>query len=450
MDFIKILEKLFLKLPIEHPLTFVIIVISTSCFLQQYFPWNENKNWIVFVIVILVLFFGWKNFVKIPRINAKKIGILIAILAEDESIQKRLKNDLINDIRNKIQNMGCFQLLVLNYYYTNKLISNKDKYISKYHKLTRSHLIIFGNCGKRIHEGKTYYSLKLDASAMHKKIPTHESKSFGGDMRSILPSQTLIPYDNEIVGFEITSQIIEYSSVYIIGRASFYSNEFTTAFKLHKNLLDELEKESNIGVLKNKKVNVPLFNKIKELTRKILFEEAVRLAKQSYNNNDLEKMKDYIKVVEKTDLNNYESHLLKSIFCFIKDRNTKKALEEIELAHNTKDTTWLYNKAFIIAYEGDLDKSYHIYKRAFDGQTEVHVIFQVENFILDLLEKEENKIQLWYCLGLINYLKKEDYKSAKIYFEKFIKNSEKQGKFLNNVEYAKNYLKTINEELREK
>jgi len=330
------------------------------------------------------------------------------------------------------------------------LISNKDKYISNYHKLTRSHLIIFGNCGKRIHEGKTYYSLKLDASAMHKKIPTHESKSFGGDMRSILPSQTLIPYDNEIVGFEITSQIIEYSSVYIIGRASFYSNEFTTAFKLHKNLLDELEKESNIGVLKNKKVNVPLFNKIKELTRKILFEEAVRLAKQSYNNNDLEKMKDYIKVVEKTDLNNYESHLLKSIFCFIKDRNTKKALEEIELAHNTKDTTWLYNKAFIIAYEGDLDKSYHIYKRAFDGQTEVHVIFQVENFILDLLEKEENKIQLWYCLGLINYLKKEDYKSAKIYFEKFIKNSEKQGKFLNNVEYAKNYLKTINEELREK
>ena len=47
-----------------------------------------------------------------------------------------------------------------------------------------------------------------------------------------------------------------------------------------------------------------------------------------------------------------------------------------------------------------------------------------ETFILDVLDEEPEKYQLWYCLGLVNYYKKEDYECALEYFNNFIKEEE--------------------------
>jgi len=113
-------------------------------------------------------------------------------------------------------------------------------------------------------------------------------------------------------------------------------------------------------------------------------------------------------------------------------------------ANNKRDAAWLYSKAFLLAYQGgDLSQAYHAYQQAFKGSTAPIVPIEVEEFILNVLENEAEKIQLWYCLGLINFFKKEDYLLAKEYFKKFISLAKEKNVFSDYVIHTQNYLGKI-------
>jgi tetratricopeptide (TPR) repeat protein len=434
-------NKIISKYPIEHPV-YLLFIPAFLFIINYYVPYNFGNNWVFFVILSLGLFFLWSKIRNIPKLDANKVGILIGISTENEEEEKKLKDNFIDNVRDQISSYGYFKLIVLRNYHTNKILSERDRFSKEYLRKTGCVLIVFGKCINSMVDGKKHYILKLDATAKHKRIPIDRSKSFAIEMRKVLPSKTLIPFDNEFIGFEVASHIVEYAAIYIVGVASFYSDNLLIALNTHKNLFNRLNKLE--GELESEGKKNFLISQLKDLTKKILHEEAVRLVKYYYELKNLIEMEKYINLIEEVNVDDYETHLLKSIFYFIKSRDIEKALKEIDLAENNTDFTWLYNKAFIVAYIGKLNEAFHFYKRAFKGYTQEHVVLQVESFIYDILEIEPHKYQLYYCLGLINYFKKEDFDLAKENLDLFIEmDSKNNGKFKENTEYASKYIEDI-------
>lgn len=427
----------------QNPITIIILIIVTILFWffsGKLNSLNDLNSYFLFVIVLFE-YILWYFSTKIKKIQKDIIGIVIAITTENESIQERLKNDFIGNIREVIKSGSYkqFQVINLSNYHSKKIKENPHKNCIKYHNLTNGNFLVFGYCAKRMHKEKEYYYLKLEASVIHGLIPKPISYAFSGDMSKIFPRESLISVTDEIFGFKIEAQMIGFSTKYILGMASFFSKDFVTAFKLHFSLIGELEKNNS------KYLDNIILDRIKNLTINILIMESVILARINYRyKNDIDKMNYFIEIIQKYKPNNYDAHLLKSIYFFLKLRDVESALDEINKAKNKRDTAWIYSKAFLLAYnEENLTQVYHIYQQAFKGSAEPIVPIEVEEFILNILEKEEEKIQLWYCLGLINFFKKEDYQLANEYFKKFISLAKKKNLFLDSIIHAQNYLDKI-------
>lgn len=159
--------------------------------------------------------------------------------------------------------------------------------------------------------------------------------------------------------------------------------------------------------------------------------------------NYLKDMRRFLDVVQEIDPSHYGGHLLKGIYLFLSSRDIESAKKEIRKAKNSRDAAWLWSSAFLDAYDGRVEDAHKTYQRAFRGLVSDNTALQVETFIVDVLNFEPDKIQLWYCLGMINYFYKEDWQSARNDFQNFCEKAESTGRFTKSVEFAKKYLLEI-------
>src|SRR5207237_2457130 len=104
-------------------------------------------------LVMLCLSAGWYVSRK-PHVTAKdKIGIAIAINCETKKERQRLKADFVRALSDEIRKGSHqhFDVFELSEYHSEKLNSHdKAQY---YQKITGAHLLIFGQCRIRTHEG---------------------------------------------------------------------------------------------------------------------------------------------------------------------------------------------------------------------------------------------------------------------------------------------------------
>lgn len=163
--------------------------------------------------------------------------------------------------------------------------------------------------------------------------------------------------------------------------------------------------------------------------------------------NYLEKLKKCLDLQATLEPRNYHAHLSRAGYYFLSG-NVPKAKREIMRAKNESDSSWEFSEAFLEAYEGKIEKSDKTYKRAFNGNFQAHVPNQTEEFIRKVLEEEPGKIQLHYCLGMINYFCKEDLRSAKSDFQNFVDAGEAESCFLRSVQVAKEYLLEIEKKIK--
>jgi tetratricopeptide (TPR) repeat protein len=153
-----------------------------------------------------------------------------------------------------------------------------------------------------------------------------------------------------------------------------------------------------------------------------------------------------IKIRNFTGLN-YDAKLMYSIYLFVRNRDIDKAINELKKCKAVRDVTWKYNLAFLYAYKSDLKRAKLIYKSAFKGFSHPNITLQTEVFIEWILEEEPDKIQFYYCLGLINWFDKGDLELAILNFNKFIE-TDTCNKFPTETEISKSYLNTIRGELK--
>ena len=410
--------------------------------LAKKIDWLEVLIIAVLLCGIFLLWFFTRRPVKTSR---NKIGIVIGITAENKKERQRLRSDLILSLQREISGGQHFEVLALSEYHAGKITSKETA--GKYHRSTRGHFIIYGCCKIRDHHGTQHYVLDLEASVAHSPIPDKISMELSSEMRSLIPPQQLFPVSEELDGFTITKEMIGSAARYIVGLASLLSGDLITAFNLHAGLWEEVKRE---GATAQPLSNSHAFLGAKLPTRLAL--EGVALASffyRSKQNQYLEKMKRCLDTVEEVDPRNYGAYLLRGIYYFLAERDIEKAKQQIQKSRNERDAAWQFSDAFLAAYDGDLERAHKIYKRAFMGNVKESIPLDVETFIRDVLDQEPSKIQLWYCLGMINYFSKGDPQLAKEDFERFVDEANKIGQFNRSIEFAQKYISEIERTAKE-
>lgn len=400
--------------------------------------WQELLS---LVLLLGLLWIIWHQTRKPPITKQGKIGIAIAIACETKKEKTRLKTEFIQALRSEIKRGSHqhFDVFELSEYHSERIIDQESTI--KYQRLTKTHLLIFGQCRSRTHEGQASYILDLHARVSHKPIPLEVSEQFSNDMRQVFPAHSIIPESEEVLGFQATKEMVLHAARFTLGAASLLSQDPITAFDLHHSLWQETRKlidedeNANPGykLIRNR---LPGF-----LVAAGLLSARFYLVKRP--SGYLDRMNRYLDIVQEIDPNNYEAHLVRAIYFFLHDHDIEKAKREIKKAKNSRNSAWQYSEAFLAAYEGDLETAHKIYKRAFKGIVSPATPLDVELFIHDVLDAEPQRFQLWYCLGMVNYFSKGDLASAEKDFLKFVELAESRGSFRPSVEFAKKYVEEI-------
>lgn len=281
---------------------------------------------------------------------------------------------------------------------------------------TGSHLIMYGRCRIRNHQNRPTYVLELNASVRHAPIAFEASKQFGKDIDLAFPRKALIPETEELRGFEFTRDLVGVASRFTLGIASWISGNPVAAFDLHHGVWTELRQKEDEGL------GWPGHKQLTPRVASLLVSEGLDAANLYFTKkppNYLEDMRRFLDVAQEIDPNHYGGHLLRGIYFFLSSRDIEGAKREIKKAKNNRDAAWLWSSAFLDAYDGRLEEAHRTYQRAFRSLVSDETALQVETFIVDVLSLEPDKVQLWYCLGMINFFYKEDLPSTKSDFQRF-------------------------------
>jgi tetratricopeptide (TPR) repeat protein len=157
----------------------------------------------------------------------------------------------------------------------------------------------------------------------------------------------------------------------------------------------------------------------------LLSDEELIVARWNYSKNDYKELVKWLDKSLNSNQNNYGSWLLKAIVDFYPSmgNNPQVALEDIKKAAKYAQVTheWRYSRAFLYFWMGNYDEAFrdckNLSQKSYVGEDVT--IDEVENFNLKLLEKYEDKVQLYFWLGYINYIKKRNSPMAYKYFLEF-------------------------------
>jgi len=436
-------EKWFSPLGLLTTLTLELLILAPY-FWDNFGIGFNMWEYSILAIIVFSTFLVWGISRRYPKNVKNKIGIVVAITTENKEEYIKLKFDLIARFQETIKNRDLgnnFVVIELPEYYAKKVYdySSSLKSLEK----SRAHFIIYGTCKNRLENGKKCYFISSEATVIHhRSVPKIMSEQLSREFAELFPRRVIFPAENEISGFEITKEWMNLVVRYIIGIAAFLSGDFDLSFDLFGELRRELKLvDPNILQIKKLKTRIP----------QRISESAMALASRTYfiyrktrprNRLLLDKLKQFLDILNNIDPNNYPAHLLRGIYLFLVEKDIPAAKKEIMRSKNILDATWKYSKAFLCACDGDLDGAEKAYKKAFEAEINPDVIFQTEEFIYDVLETEPEKYQLWYCIGMLNWKAKGDSILAKEAFEKFL-NYSVDDLFLEQKRKVAEYLKQL-------
>jgi tetratricopeptide (TPR) repeat protein len=373
------------------------------------------------IFLLWVLYWVYYRFC-LPKNKKNHVGLVIAIYAESNHEEKRLKTDLISQLQKNIFDQGfgnTINIIVVKNHLAENIKDLKD--INNIHKKVRGHFYLYGKV-KRRNDGQNTYFLDLDGMVVHSPIDIRLSSALAQDFIAILPKQVSFFEAMEFKGFKFTTEIVYLAVKYITGVAAYLSGDPHLAIKLHANLRDEFNKFRPLP---------PNLQAIRDKSDLLLSDEELLIARNYYFKNDLTNTDLWLGKCFQTNPNNYGGFLLKAIKEFQIDKDPKAALKSIKSAKKHAKTTseWRYSDAFlkfwIDDYSGAIKACEKINNTSY--RREEYTIAEIEIFNLNLLKDTNlNKPQLYFWLGYVNYKKKNNLPKSLEYFEEFEKKSTPQ------------------------
>ena len=417
-------------------------------YLSSSFGFSTSNVSIIIVTINIILLLIWIKTTRLPVVKKNEIGLLLILNSENKLVKNKLKLDLIQKLHLTLNRNPSVKIKIITLSdfrtdeFFNKMLntSNSEKLeILKYYlNQTNSINVIYGNCLVRNHKNKACYYFDLQTASKHKFLNINVKTHFLKDMLSSMTKEYIIPKDDEIIGFKITAENIDFTAKYIIGTTCILNNDVKSAISIHHELYNNIT-----FVEKNKKLNKKL-EYIKNNLPNLIIEEAKWLASSNYFEGNLIEMKRYINIIQLFEKNNYYGSVLLSIYYFLKNRDIEKSFHELELARkNQKNYTWLLNRAFLFSYLGELDNAYKAYVRLMKKSMSMSTILESEEFIWKIYKEEPDKIQLLYALGVVNYFIKKDHKLALNYFIEFSESIKEDNNLFKYKSYVDKYITTL-------
>jgi hypothetical protein len=379
--------------------------------MQKVFSAETLSKSIPFAFAVVAFSVVWILSIRPRSVRKDRIGLVIAIKAENEIEYIRVKNDFIKTVMSLLGSADDrISVLALNEYHANQLLKGTEN-LAYYHRKTNSRLLIYGSCCTRQQNGKPYYYLCINSSVSHMPIPIQLSNRIKQQMMEVFPAGNLIAVDSELIGFQLMSDYFRLVATYLLGISAHVSRDPELGLSFHEPLLNQLKAEGK---------STELIKLLRNRCKSQVIAECTELAQMAYKiKKDVERMHHFATKVLELDAENWQAHLQEGIYLFIAKRDTQGALRESHLAKNNNDSIWLINVAFLNAYCGDLDSAYYAYRRAFEKAITPDAHLQTEEFIRKILKDEPEKFQLYYCLGLIYFFFRHDLVLAKEAFGDF-------------------------------
>ena len=365
--------------------------------------------------IILIV---WLLTNRLPRVTKGNTGIVIGILCDDPEEDKQVKTDFIANLRLLINEGGSkFQLLELPKWTLGQLENSAA--MTKLLRKVRGHFLLSGRVKLRNKDGKPVHLLAFGGVVLHRPVPDEVSKELSIDFTKVLPTRVVIEKENDAFQFEATSEWADVSARYIIGTAALISGDVGYAEELYLYVQNKLKqnKNSNIGVREIAKLLPRRFAQLYSAWQRHLYAAYF----STRNVQFIVKSDDICSKLLLYEPTNPHALLVKAICEFLLRKDIPAAHKLITRCRNEADSTWWYSRAFLHAYQGKMEEATSDYQHAFSGPIrDKSVPVQCEEFINLILKEEPDRIQLHYCLGLINFHAKQDFLAAEKDFGQFL------------------------------
>jgi tetratricopeptide (TPR) repeat protein len=450
-------------------LLFLTIIIPSDSFLQKGIN-DFGIRLIIYGALEVAWFLFWKIFRSyLPKIMLGKVGVFVAINAENDKQKKRIGNDFTRGIEDSLRKHNLSELvhlitledfraekvsnLLSNYSMaqsevrkTGSISPSNKRNIRKFNKLRKkinAHFFIWGSIKERIEEENKYF-ITLDGLVIHKPVDIITSNSIITEFLNIFPNKISVLERREFQGFEIASNLISIGITYMSGIAALVSGDPFIAFNMHKGLLGELKKFK------------PIPPNIAHVIRNLKALQATELFHQSryyyFVKKDIQKADKLIESAEKLDNNIYDIKVFRCYRAFSDRRDFSSAIKYVESAGDLSenllvdDFTWLYNKAFLLLYLGKFHEAIKLYDKIENKEfiKEESTVDQCIKFDSEILNQEPDKIQIHFVLGFLYLKKKSDFKKADYHFKKFLEKASNITSYNLLCEKTERYLAQMN------
>lgn len=408
-------------------------------------------HWITCGIVCLIVIAVWVITNRLPAAKNGTIGFGVAIVAENEVQARKLQSDFIKHLCEllAIWQPGCGVSFVEFSPRVAKMILERP---SRNARLVldkgRCHFLIYGEAKERQLNG-TKHVLELEGIVRHAPAPSETSAMLGAEFRDLFPRRLFLEQEGDLLSFHFTAAWIDAVARYIIGIAAMISGDdkFAEAafLELHEKLgVQPASPPPAIAKIRNR-----LPHRIAEVYKRRLgvLNHRHHMTRDKAILIETEKVLDQL---ERWDSGGYGLQLSRAMCHFVLRRDVAAARRALKKCENVSDGTWLWSKAFLEVYAGDLTGAWKTYQRAFRSQTDnQNVPVQCEEFINCVLVEEPEKGQLYFALGLINLKFKNDGIAARRDLEMFLDWASKSRlKHLAQVDAARRWIHEIDEAAR--
>lgn len=389
----------------------------------------------------------WYLVNRIPKHPSDTVGFDLVLIHESKEHGQKIQADFCIRLRELLKAPGSssnFNFIEHSQHVCREYLEKDD--IAKLCDKTKSMFTLYGRTKLRQIEGEEQHVLELSGRVRHAPIKADISDKIAREMRDALGAEVVIAQENDLFSFRVTATRIEIATKYIVSLAALASGDIDYS----EILLTELKKRFAEDESRLNSDLAKIKNRIPIRLGEVGIIKCQRLADQfAFGENDnvlhvLEKELDKYRQYNKNWLSGY---LLSAICCFELRRDVKAAKKLVLQCKMFPDTTWCYSMAFLCAYEGNLQKAWSYYQKGFRKlPSDPSVPNQCESFINTVISREPEKVQLWYCLGLINLKAKNDLGGAKRDFGAFLANT-KSGMFDAQRKIATRYIRKIDAEL---
>ncbi|NQU45406.1 hypothetical protein HQ520_19160 [bacterium] len=376
---------------------------------------------VLFVVIEAMLTTVWFWMRRLPKTKRGKVGLVICISAEEKGERTRIKEDFVRSLHELLkrgQSGQYFQVITVPDRIAPHIVDTDDaeKIVTK----CKAHFILFGRARLRTINSSEQHVLNLTGLVKHRPIPKEVSAQFSGEISELLPTKILVNKQNDFKNFEFTSELVNCVAKYIIGVAAAMSGDLAYAEQLQNDVLSAVSaREGDFPIYKKLRDRVPF------RLAEIHHQQAVVSYDRWLKNRDIlhmDQMGIYLQRIPRQYENRYPVLILRAILAFVRDRDTAAAkgfIDKCEKVAGT-DGTWLFSRAFVEAYEGDLKTASRCYQKAMEMEIGSHLVSDVEEFLSWVFEQEPDKVQLLFCLGYINERIKDDGKLAVEHFSEFL------------------------------